>query len=133
MQRNHCPQQCAQVHHQQLVIRARRKALRQPRITQIREEIERILQVVNDLVVHGQRARGHVKEVAVDVPQPKLESLQRCQLLAHTCRERGRRRVFNVPQEMLDADFFGFFGFDRGGDVQKCLACLRAVLHVSVR
>lgn len=42
--------------------------------------------------------------------------------------EGGCGGVFDVAEEMLDADFFGFFGFDGGGGVQEGFPGFGAIL-----
>lgn len=37
--------------------------------------------------------------------------------------------VFYVAEEVFDTDFFGFFGFDGGGDVVEGFCCCGAVLE----
>jgi hypothetical protein len=36
--------------------------------------------------------------------------------------------VFDVAEEVFDADFLGFFGLDLGGDVGECFGCCGSVL-----
>lgn len=47
-----------------------------------------------------------------------MQALQRSEL-GRDARAEGAElmRGFDVPEEMLNADFLGFFGFDGGGNV----------------
>ena len=129
MQRDHRAQQAADVHDEHLVVRRRREARRQLGVVQVRQQVERVLEVVRDLVVQRHLALGDLGQVGADVGQARLEAAQRGELLGDAGRERGRGGVFDVPQEVLDADLLGLFGLDRGGDVQEGLSRLRAVLE----
>jgi hypothetical protein len=53
----------------------------------------------------------------LDVGEPGLEPAEGGELLGDARGEGGCGAVFDVAQEVLDPDFFGFFGFYCGGDV----------------
>ena len=65
------------------------------------------------MVVHGHLARGDVGEVVLDVGKAGLETAQRGELFGDARGEGGRGRVFDVAQEVLDANLLRFFCFDR--------------------
>jgi hypothetical protein len=48
--------------------------------------------------------------------------------LGSDARRKVARRLFEVTEEMFYADFFGFFGFDGGGDMDKCFGCCGAIV-----
>ena len=73
--------------------------------------------MIHDLVVYRHAPVGDLGEVGLDVPDARLQALQGGELFGDAGGEGGRGRVFDVAQEVLDADFFSFFGFDGGGDV----------------
>lgn len=58
-----------------------------------------------------------------------MEALERLELVVYTSGERTDGNVTNIAEEVLDADFFGFFGFDYGGCVDEgfCRGC--AILY----
>ena len=134
MQRDHGAQETAEVDDEQLVVRARGEAARQRGVAEVREEVERVLEVVHDLVVHGHRARGDVGEVLLDVGDARLQAAEGGELLGDARRERRGGGVFDVAQEVLDANFLGFFGLDGGRRVEECRASFCAVLwSINVR
>lgn len=125
MQSQHRSNQTTQVDDQRLIVRLDPK--RRPldlglsRIpVQVGQEVENVLQVVHDLMVHGQFTLAHEGEVIPDLDQPRMETLERGDLGRDSVGQAAElMRRFNVPQEVLDTDLFGFFGFDRGWDVSE--------------
>ena len=67
MKSNNRPQQTAQIHDQHLIVRTRCKALCQYRIREVRQEIERVLQVIYDLVVNRHFTCGDFHEVFLNI------------------------------------------------------------------
>lgn len=128
MQRNDRPHQTTHINHQQLIVRLARKRPRQTLLPQIRQQIQRVLQTIHDRVVHRHRPRRDVGEVPLNVGDARFEAAERGELRAHPGGERRRRGVFDVAEEVLDADFFGFFGFDRGRGVEERFPRFGAVL-----
>ena len=61
----------------------------------------------------------HFLEVGLNVSQAQVKALERLKLGCDTCRESADCDVADVAEEVLDADFFCFFGFDDGGGVDE--------------
>lgn len=58
-----------------------------------------------------------------------MEALERLKLVVYASGERTDGNVTDIAEEVLDANFFGLFGFDYGGCVDKgfCRGC--AILY----
>jgi hypothetical protein len=59
-----------------------------------------------------------------------LEAAERGELFGDAGGEGCCCAVFDVAEEVLDADFFGFFCFYCGGDVEECFAGFSTVLII---
>lgn len=82
--------------------------------------------MIHHLVIQWHFTRLDPIEVLANLGQPRVEPAKGRELRRDACgerlgREEGRGREggggCDVSEEMLDADFFGFFGFDGSGDV----------------
>lgn len=129
MQRYDGPQEAAEVHDEERVVRRARKAGGEGRVREVGEEVERVLEEIHDLVVHGRGAAGDVDEIALHVREPRGEPPQRRELLRDARRERRRRRVLDIAQQVLDADLLRLLRLDRRRRMQERLARFRAVLR----
>lgn len=128
MQRNNGSQEAAEVHDKQRVVCAARKAHREGWVSQVRQQVERVLEEVDDLVVYGHHPARDVGEVALDVGQTGGQTAQGRQLFRDARPEGGRRRVLDVAQEVLDADLFCLFRLDGRWRMEERFACFRAIL-----
>ena len=70
-------------------------------------------------MVDGEVLVDHFLQVLANVPEPVVQALQRLQLRCYARGEGADGDVADVAQEVLDAYFFGFFGFDDGGGVHE--------------
>jgi hypothetical protein len=132
MQRNDGPQKAAKVHDEERVVRGARKASREDGVSEVGEEIKRVLEEIDDLVVYGRAAiviARNIDEVALHVREARREPTQRSELLRHARRERRRSRVLDITQQMLDADLLRLFRLDRRRRVQERLARFRPILR----
>lgn len=86
------------------------------------------MEVVRYLVVHGHLAGGDVDEVLLDVGESRLEATEGGELFGDAGGEGGGGGVFDVAEEVLDADLFCFFCFDGGGDVEEGFASFCTIL-----
>ena len=59
-----------------------------------------------------------------------MEAAQGGELLLDACGEGGSGGVFDVAEQVLDADFLCLFCLDGGGYVEESLARLGAVLNM---
>lgn len=80
-------------------------------------------------MVYGEFAVEDFLEVLPDVAQAEMQALQGLELRGYACGEGADCDVADVAEEVLDADFFGFFGFDYGGGVDEGFGCCGAVLR----
>ena len=71
---------------------------------EVGEEVEDVLQLVEDGVVHGQLARDHLLEVVSDVLQVLEEALQGVELAADPLAQSSHRLVLYVPSVCSYAD-----------------------------
>jgi hypothetical protein len=67
MQRDNSSQEAAEINDEQRVVRAARKANSKSWVSQVGQQIERVLEEVDDLVVHGHRSVRDVDEISLDV------------------------------------------------------------------
>ena len=67
-------------------------------------------------------------EIGADVAEAEVEALEGLELGGYACGEGADGYVADVAKEVLDAYFFGFFGFDYGGGVHEGFGCCCAVL-----
>lgn len=67
MQRDNGTEKTAQIHYQQLIVRAGGEALRRNGIREIGKEIERVLEMIYNLMVHGHGTSGDVGQVFLNV------------------------------------------------------------------
>jgi hypothetical protein len=103
-------------------------------IVDVGQQIEDVLQVVDDLMIHDELARDHKLEVFPDLDEPRLQAAQRRELRRDARRERAdRRRVANVAQQVLDADLLGLLCNNGGWHVRKGLLRRCAVLDSSTQ
>lgn len=96
---------------------------------QVREQVEDVLEVVDDLVVDRQCALDDALEVLLDLRQPALHPAQRRELVRDARRQRADGKVLDVAQEVLDSDLLSLLGLDRRRDVDERLLRRRAVLQ----
>ena len=64
---------------------------------EIREEVEDVLELVEDSVVHGQLSGHHLLEVVSDVLEVFEETLEGVKLAADSLAQRPHRLVLDVP------------------------------------
>jgi hypothetical protein len=69
-----------------------------------------------------------VDEISLDIRNTGGEAAEGGELLRDARSERRRGRVFDVAQEMLDADLFCFFCIDGRWCMEECFACFCAIL-----
>ena len=81
-------------------------------------------------MVDGEFLVDYLLQVLAYVPEAEVQALQGLQLGGYACGEGADCYVADVAEEVLDADFFGFFGFDYRGGVHEGFGCGRAVLFV---
>lgn len=98
-------------------------------IREVREEVEDVLEVIDDLVINREGACCDIDEVFLDVGEAGLETTERRELFRDTSGKGSGGGVFDVAKEMFDADLFCFFCVDRGGDMEERFACFCAVLE----
>jgi hypothetical protein len=69
--------------------------------------------MIHDLVIDRQLPTNDEREVVSDFNEPGMQALERGELRGDACAE-GAELVwgFDVTEEMLDTDFFGFFRFN---------------------
>ena len=67
-------------------------------------------------------------EIGADVAEAEVQALEGLELGGYACGEGADCYVADVAEEVLDAYFFGFFGFDYGGGVHEGFGCCCAVL-----
>ncbi len=79
-------------------------------------------------MVDGQVFVDDFLEVGADVAEAEVQALQGLELGGYARGEGADGDVADVAEEVLDAYFFGFFGFDYGGGVHKGFGCGGAVL-----
>lgn len=65
-------------------------------------------------MVDGQLAANDERQIVSDLDQARVQALERGEL-RRDARAEGAELMwgFDVPEQMLDANFLGFFGFDR--------------------
>lgn len=80
-------------------------------------------------MVDGQLLVDHLLQVLADVAEAQMQPLQGLQLGCDAGGEGADGDVADVAEEVLDADLFGFFGFDDGGGVHEGFGGRRAVLR----
>ena len=64
------------------------------------------------MMVNGHLACCDIGEVVLNIGYPRLEAAEGGKLFGDASGEGGCGGVFDVTQEVLDADFFCFFCFD---------------------
>ncbi len=64
------------------------------------------------MVVERHLARGDLDEIGLHVGKTRLEAAEGGELLGDARGERGSGGVFDVAEEVLDADLFCLFGLD---------------------
>ena len=84
-------------------------------------------------MIDGQVAVNDLLEVGANVPQAEMQTLKRLKLRGDASGKSANGDVTYIAQKMFDADFFGFFGFDAGGGVDKGSGCGGAVLFSETR
>lgn len=57
-----------------------------------------------------------------------MQALERLELICDTGAEGADGDITDISEEVLNADFFGFLGFDCGGGVDKSFGGCGAVL-----
>jgi len=87
------------------------------------------LEVAQNGVVDGEVAVEHFLEVLADVSEAQVQALQGLQLRGYAGGEGADGDVADVAEKVLDADFFGFFGFDLGGGVYEGFGGCGAILR----
>jgi hypothetical protein len=78
------------------------------RRARVGQQAKHVLQVRVDVVVERQPAVDDGAQVRAHLAELALEPAQRLQLGRHVGRERRRRRVLDVAQQVLGADLLGF-------------------------
>lgn len=71
-------------------------------------------------------------KVLSNVAESKVQTLEGLQLRCNTGREGTNGNITNVAEEVFNAYFFSFFGFDNGGSVHECFCCRGAILSFLV-
>lgn len=61
-----------------------------------------------------------------------MQALEGLELVGDAGREGADCDIADVAEEVLDADFLGFFCFDDGGGMDEGFGCSRAVLYVYI-
>ena len=89
------PNQTGGVNDQHLIVRIHVDGLDKVGIGQIGQEIEDILEVVHDLMIHGEAALDHLGEVALHLIQLDIEAFEAHQLVGDTLRECAHSRVLD--------------------------------------
>jgi hypothetical protein len=79
-------------------------------------------------MVHGKFARDNLFEVVFDFLKTFVEALEGFQLVGDLVGEGADGVIFDITKKVLDTDFFGFFGFDGGGEVVEGAGCGSSVL-----
>ena len=79
-------------------------------------------------MVDGEFLVDYLLQVLAYVAEPEVQALQGLQLRCYARGEGADGYVADVTEEVLDAYFFGFFGFDYGGGVHECFCGGGAVL-----
>jgi hypothetical protein len=79
-------------------------------------------------VVDWELAVEDLLQVRLDISQAEMEALQRLELVGDTGGKGADRYVSDVAQKVLDANLFGFFGFDDGRGVNEGLGCGGSIL-----
>ena len=70
-------------------------------------------------MVCGEFAIEDFLEVGTDVPEAVVQALEGLELFIYSSGEGADSYVADVAEEVLYADFFGFFGLDNGGGVDE--------------
>ena len=86
------------------------------------------MEVAEDGVVDGEFFVDDFLEIGADVAEAEVEALKGLELGGYACGEGADCYVADVAEEVLDAYFFGFFGFDYGRGVHEGFRCCGAVL-----
>lgn len=84
--------------------------------------------MIHNLMIHRHRASSDVREIFLDIGDAGLETAERGELLGDACGEGCGCAVFDVSKEVLDTDFFCFFCFYGGRDVEECFTSFCSVL-----
>lgn len=79
-------------------------------------------------MVYRQFARSNFGKVFFDFFQSDVQAFERGELGGDFGCEGADGVVFDVAEEVFDADFFGLFGLDEGRDVVEGFGCRRSVL-----
>ena len=79
-------------------------------------------------MVDGEFLVDYFLQVGADVAEAEVQALEGLELGCYARGEGADGYVADVAEEVLDADFFGFFGFDYGGGVHECFGGGCAVL-----
>lgn len=141
MQRQHRSDQRTNINHHARIVTLHPERLSNFLVpSQLGQQTHHLLQVIHHLMVQRHLARADTLEVFADLGQSGMQPAQRGELGGDARREglggeegrggQGRGRS-DVSEEMLDADLFCFFGFDRGGDVGEGALGGGAVLLLS--
>ena len=152
VERRDGPYQTGQINRHQLIVRLDRHGAREFRIAtaffprsaaaflahrlrgggggvgEVGQEVEDVLEVAEDGVVDGEFLVDYLLEVLADVAEAEVQALEGLQLGGDAGGKGANGDVADVAEEVLDADFFGFFGFDYGRGVHEGFCRGRAVL-----
>ena len=79
-------------------------------------------------MIDGEFFVDYFLEIGADVAEPEVQALQGLELGCYACGEGADCDVADVAEEVLNAYFFGFFGFDYGGGMHEGFGCCGAVL-----
>jgi hypothetical protein len=129
VKRNDSADERGKVHDEKLVVRARSETPRCRRIREVREQVQRVLQVIHDWVVHRQSAVRDLREVALEVLQACAEPTQRRELLCDARAERLCCALRDVAQEVLDTDLLRLLRLDGGRTMKEGFADFGAILR----
>lgn len=94
---------------------------------QVRQQVEHVLQLAEDGVVHRELAHNHPVEVAGHVLEVVAEALEALELTGDPHAQHSGRSVVDVAEQVLDADLLGLLGLDLGRDVHERTPSRRAV------
>ena len=103
------------------VISLHRELLNDFLIVEVWQEVEDVLQVMNNVSIHGKLSPEHLINVGFHVLNLCHQGLEAKDLVLNLLREVSHRNILDVSQQMLNSNLFSLSSIDGAWDMDEVL------------